>query len=197
MSSEQVTEYQDLLRRIGFPLTVDGVAGAQTIGAVRVFQLGYVGDWRHPTVLTVDGIVGPKTSAALRFSAGLGGRVSEHFTWREFACHCPRREIVVRRELVVGLERYREQVGRPVRIVSGYRDPEHNRLEGGASNSQHLYGSAADLDPVLSVGDVEALGVFSGIGFQGDSGLVRHVDVRHAAVNTTGASVSSPATWAY
>ncbi|MBF0421227.1 MAG: DUF882 domain-containing protein [Magnetococcales bacterium] len=39
----------------------------------------------------------------------------------------------------------REAWGRPMRINCCYRTPEHNRAVGGAANSQHLYGNAADV----------------------------------------------------
>ena len=43
------------------------------------------------------------------------------------------------------LEPYRDLVEKPVIISSGYRCPELNRLVGGAKNSQHMKGEAADL----------------------------------------------------
>lgn len=43
------------------------------------------------------------------------------------------------------LEPYRDLVEKPVIISSGYRCPELNKLVGGAKNSQHMKGEAADL----------------------------------------------------
>lgn len=43
------------------------------------------------------------------------------------------------------LEPLRQHVGEPVIISSGYRCPELNRLVGGAANSQHVTGQAADI----------------------------------------------------
>lgn len=43
------------------------------------------------------------------------------------------------------LEPLRQQFCEPVTISSGYRCPELNRLVGGARNSQHLTGEAADI----------------------------------------------------
>lgn len=43
------------------------------------------------------------------------------------------------------LEPVREQFG-PVRISSGYRSPQLNRTIGGATNSQHVTGMAADVE---------------------------------------------------
>jgi hypothetical protein len=43
------------------------------------------------------------------------------------------------------LEQVREQFG-PVRVSSGYRSPQLNRAIGGAANSQHCTGQAADIE---------------------------------------------------
>lgn len=42
------------------------------------------------------------------------------------------------------LQPIRNRLGRPIIITSGFRNSEVNRLVGGASNSQHLTGQAAD-----------------------------------------------------
>ena len=47
--------------------------------------------------------------------------------------------------LIEALEDLRERIGKPVRIISGYRCPEYNRRVGGAPRSQHLLGRAADV----------------------------------------------------
>lgn len=66
--------------------------------------------------------------------------------------------------------------GRPLRIVSGYRSPEHNRRVGGAPNSQHLHGRAADIPlGYATVTQATAAG-FTGIGIRGR--WATHVDVR-------------------
>lgn len=39
----------------------------------------------------------------------------------------------------------REALGAPIHVNSGYRSPEVNKAVGGAKNSQHLLGEAADL----------------------------------------------------
>ena len=41
----------------------------------------------------------------------------------------------------------REAWGSPLLVNSWYRPPDINRAVGGASNSQHLYGKAADIRP--------------------------------------------------
>jgi hypothetical protein len=43
------------------------------------------------------------------------------------------------------LDKVREMWGKPIGANSGYRSPELNRAVGGARNSQHLRGEAADI----------------------------------------------------
>lgn len=43
------------------------------------------------------------------------------------------------------LQVIRDLLGRPIRITSGYRTPEHNKAVGGEPNSYHLKGMAADI----------------------------------------------------
>lgn len=47
--------------------------------------------------------------------------------------------------LAPGLQRVRELLKRPVVVSSGYRSPAVNRAVGGAANSQHMQGLAADI----------------------------------------------------
>lgn len=48
------------------------------------------------------------------------------------------------------LDPLREAYGRPIRVTSGYRCPQLNRLVGGSPNSQHMRGEAADIQPLKS-----------------------------------------------
>ena len=186
-------EVQQALKRLGWPLKVDGAWGLETYSAVRDFQRGFA-FWGP---LLIDGHAGPKTQEALRKSLEQGGKCSPHFEFREFKSR-GNGWIKVGRALVLALEEYRELVGGPVRVVSGHRDPEYNAsIPGAARNSQHLYGNAADIEARESVPEVRRLRCFSGIGYQQSSGLVRHVDVRHVGPNPTGGSLRAPATWPY
>jgi lysozyme len=190
--SSSTREVQQALKRLGWPVDVDGSWGQETFDAVSDFQRGFA-FWR----LGVDGQAGPKTQKALQAAVSRRGRCSPHFTFKEFASS-GNGWIKVNRVLVRGLEAYRAMLGTSVEIVSGYRDPARNAgIPGAAQSSQHLYGNAADIAPVRPVPDVQRLGVFSGIGYQGATGLVRHVDVRHTGPNTTGATVRAPTTWIY
>lgn len=55
------------------------------------------------------------------------------------------------RRLAYELEKIRAMTGKPLRIASGYRGPQVNAAVGGAKNSYHLQGCAADFDPPAGV----------------------------------------------
>lgn len=69
----------------------------------------------------------------------------EHFRRREFACNCGCGFDTVDAETLEVLASVRKHFRKPVYITSGARCAEHNRDVGGAPNSQHLYGRAADI----------------------------------------------------
>lgn len=184
-------EVQRLLRVIGWPIGVDGSMGDRTHQAISEFQRGFA-FWS----LLVDGHAGPKTERALRFCANHEGRCSPNFRFVEFRSK-GNGWIRLRRELVLGLEEVRVAIRRGIAIQSGYRDPAHNKANGGASNSQHLYGNAADVEPNLPLQVVRAARRFSGIGIRESDGTVAHVDVRHLGPNTTHATITDPTIWYY
>lgn len=102
-------------------------------------------------------------------------KLSEHFTREELACHhCGRCDL--HPLLVPKLELLRAAVGRPLRVVSGFRCVVHNRQVGGARRSRHLLGEAVDVEAgYCTVPQAEAAG-FRGIGVC--RGKVVHIDMR-------------------
>ena len=72
-------------------------------------------------------------------------KLSDHFTVREFACSDGSDAVFVSPELVTVLEKIRVHFGKPVHINSAYRTPAKNKAVGGAAQSQHMYGLAADI----------------------------------------------------
>lgn len=180
-----------LLREIGFPLPPKA-GEARRHDAIMDFQRGFA-FWR----LEPDGFAGNKTMRALKYSRAHEGRCSPHFRFAEFASKGAKAETIkVRRDLVLGLEELRDEIG-AIPILSGYRDPAHNSSVGGAANSQHLYGNAIDPGKKLPLAQVKAVQRFSGIGIARADGTVRHIDVRHLGPNTTGGSVVNPTIWFY
>jgi len=145
---------------------------------VLAFQTAYnLGAW-----LSIDGVCGPKTSAAIARSIKAGNRASANFTWAELRCKCGGRlpgcrGILSDRKLLQGLERIRKDSG-SVTIHSGYRCPKRNAAVGGAKNSQHMTGKAADINGAMSVSQVEAMRFFNGKGYKRSNNRVVHVDVR-------------------
>lgn len=107
-------------------------------------------------------------------------QLTPHFNLQEFESH-DTGEVLLNSLLVRKLEALRELVQRPVLIISGYRTPEWNIGVGGASNSYHLRGMAADitwlgfnLDNAVVL--AERAG-FNGIGrYPGKHSI--HVDIR-------------------
>ena len=71
--------------------------------------------------------------------------MSKYFKPEEFECHCGCGEKDVNPKLVELLNRIRESFGKPITIMSGRRCEAHNTKVGGAKNSQHILGSAADI----------------------------------------------------
>ena len=117
---------------------------------------------------------------------------SEHFSAEELMCHgasqghcgCgPETANNVSPLLLEKLEALRAMIGGPIEISCAYRCPAHNAEVGGVSNSQHVDGTAADVQtpnydhcntPEQLKWFCEQIG-FDGIGLY-DWGC--HVDVR-------------------
>lgn len=67
------------------------------------------------------------------------------FKVREMACNDGTDSIKIDYDLMLILQKVREWAGKPVNITSGYRTPTYNAKVGGASNSYHTKGQAADI----------------------------------------------------
>lgn len=152
-------------------VAVDGDFGPGTLAAVKRFQSAYG--------LSVDGVAGPATQSKLNALESSDGSTL-HFNWTEFESQdgsgfsggkvsaATVKENV--RRLMYKLEAVRVKIGNvPITVNSGFRSIAHNAAVGGASNSMHLYGVAADLD--ASVG---TLTLYRKAETSGFSGLETH-----------------------
>lgn len=118
-----------------------------------------------------------------------GRKLSANFTVREFACGDGSDAVLVAPRLVMVLQSIRSHFGRAVAINSAYRTPAYNNQVHGAVQSQHCYGTAADITVSgVAVGRVAAyaralmpdwggVGVYPGF---------THIDVRETRTDWQG-----------
>ena len=76
---------------------------------------------------------------------GRDHKVSPHFKLREFQSRDGADKVLISDELLAKLEELRAYGGFVITINSGYRSAAHNKKVGGASNSSHTRGLAADV----------------------------------------------------
>ena len=113
------------------------------------------------------------------------GKVSPNFKYNEFVCKCGGkykacRGIKINPKLLTALEELRSDYfkAKGLSLVSAYRCKEHNRAIGGATNSQHLKGNAADIPPLPKNPDLPP--EVKGIGIKRKTGRIIHIDVRRS-----------------
>lgn len=148
-----IKQKQCLLAYLGYYVgNIDGKWGTLSRVATTAFQKDFGG-------IAVDGECGPETEKALKHAISYGFLRKEepteltwdkvqHFQRREFACKCGKCggfPVEPSMELVELLDKIRAHYGKPVRVNSGIRCAAHNANVGGASRSQHLLGTAADI----------------------------------------------------
>ncbi|MDI5890621.1 D-Ala-D-Ala carboxypeptidase family metallohydrolase [Halomonas rhizosphaerae] len=84
-------------------------------------------------------------------------KLSVNFARHEFACSCGCGFDTIDAATLEILETVRQHFGRPVTVTSGARCRDYNASVGGASQSQHLFGRAADIKiqghPAMIVAD--------------------------------------------
>ena len=156
-----IKQIQCLLAYLGYsPGAIDGVNGKNTQGAVLAFQADYG--------LTVDGIPGAATQKMLIGAiAGTAIKVEKpessdatktgtfwddirYFSREEFRCKCGGKycngyPAEPDERMVRIADQLRKNLGVPITIVSGLRCKTWNAKQGGVTNSQHMYGEAADI----------------------------------------------------
>jgi zinc D-Ala-D-Ala carboxypeptidase len=163
--------------------------------------------WNLGAPLAPDSTLGPLTSAALSVSLSRRGRglptASAHFSFTEAACKCGGRygncqRIWVNRALFSSLEVLRAKAyPGGLSPASICRCPSWNHGVGGASNSQHMYGNACDVQYAARDVSVASWRLFGGLGRSRSTRLIRHVDRRDQSHNTTGGTLARPTIWDY
>ena len=153
-----VKQRQNLLAFLGYYIgNIDGDWGTLSKAAARAFQQDFGS-------LTADGVVDEETEKALKNAVANGMPAKKvivpvgdnwwdgiaFFDPEEFRCKCGGRYCdgfphAIQPLLVQILDRARRWSGHPIQIISGLRCETHNRNEKGVSNSQHMYGEAADV----------------------------------------------------
>ena len=157
---------QHLLAYLGYYVgNVNGVWETLSKTACQAFQKDFQG-------IKVDGYGGPETDKALRHAVAhdmfqvadatdspVGDKKEptsifwdeiEYFTRDEFRCKCGGKycngyPAEPDERMVRIADQLRKNLGVPVTIVSGLRCKTWNAIQGGVSNSQHMYGEAADI----------------------------------------------------
>lgn len=153
---------QHLLAYLGYYVgNVDGEWGALSKTACTAFQKDFGG-------IKVDCFGGTETDKALCHSVAYGMPAKkvdksekeditgtfwdeiEYFTRDEFKCKCGGKYCngypsEPDERMVRIADQLRKNLGVPITIVSGLRCKTWNAIQGGVSNSQHMYGEAADI----------------------------------------------------
>lgn len=153
---------QHLLAYLGYYVgNVDGEWGTLSKTACTAFQKDFGG-------INVDGFGGTETDKALCHSVAYGMPAKkvdksekeditgtfwdeiEYFTRDEFKCKCGGKYCKgyphePDERMVRIADQLRKNLGVPITIISGLRCRTWNAIQGGVSNSQHMYGEAADI----------------------------------------------------
>ena len=195
-----VRQKQCLLAYLGYYAgEVDGVWGDASRKATEEFQ--------RENQLAVDGVFGDSTAACIREVIASGevadGETNGADWWKdiryfrrgEFRCPCGRCggfPVEPQESMVRTVDEIRHRLGVPVSVVdgggSGVRCAAHNAEVGGVSNSQHLYGLAADLHSAASPAEMKAVAE-DVMGHSGGIGLYSwgiHVDTRQGYARWNG-----------
>jgi len=72
-------------------------------------------------------------------------QLSRNLLRSEITCRCGCGFDAIQPEAVVLFQAIRDYIGRPIRITSGCRCPDHNTRVGGAARSYHMQGAALDM----------------------------------------------------
>jgi zinc D-Ala-D-Ala carboxypeptidase len=190
-SGEDVRQLQ--IRVAGYPaygghIAADGAFGPATKAAVQRFQSAYG--------LGADGIAGSATFTKI-YALQDDDCTPIHFTYAELDDGCggsgydggPLSEAATKAnalQTMWQLEALRHALGDvSINISSGFRSIPCNNSVGGASNSQHLYGRAADLTGSPSLCTLAKQARYHGFGGIFGPGYPGHDDHTHVDIRTS------------
>jgi uncharacterized protein YcbK (DUF882 family) len=105
-------------------------------------------------------------------------RLSRNFNLREFKSKDHTDLVLIHPALILGLQHLRDHVQRSITINSGYRSPAHNTAMGGATNSMHTKGMAADI-VISGMTPIQVASLAHDMGFGGIKAYptFTHIDV--------------------
>ena len=133
-------------------ISVDGICGEKTEKALRhAVAYGMPEKKSDKTDCTSDCTIVQNNNTVNSTDNNTGTVWDEikYFKKPEFACKCGKYcdgyPAEIDMNMVKIADEIRARIGKPISINSGLRCKTHNANVGGVSNSQHLYGNAADL----------------------------------------------------
>lgn len=109
--------------------------------------------------------------------------ISKNFRVREFRCQDGSDVVFIESDLVDILQKIRDHFGKAVTINSAFRTFSHNKKVGGATYSQHLYGTAADIK--VSGVAASAVADFAETLMPNTGGIGRYSTFTHVDVRST------------
>lgn len=142
-----LTQQQNLLQYLGYyDGKVDGISGPLTERAVAEFRK----DNGNPKLGDEldEVLIGAVFHGCFKGTAENFWSTVQYFGRHEFACKCGKCggfPVEPKMAFIRKLDAFRERVGEPVYVNSGIRCAAHNAAVGGAKDSRHLYGDAADI----------------------------------------------------
>lgn len=117
------------------------------------------------------------------------GDLSKNFNRSEFACkgtNCCGHSAAVHPDLVDALQTLRDRIGKPLSITSGFRCNRHNKAVGGAEQSYHTLGMAADVSCPAGVSPEELAVIAEEIPLFREGGIGVYASWVHLDVRQSG-----------